>query len=427
VGLRTRVFAGLVAVTLLCAVAASAATAFSQVPDGFTASLVVDSLPSSCDGNGASAVATDGSTHYFAIDGSLYYFKSALRTYSGGVEPWGIALAGGSLYATQPGCDTSQADRAPGALVDCNVVLVSTENGDILRTIRDDVCGTGIAARGSTLAVATRDGRIVTVNVSGGAMRDVATDLRPVATQLAWSPDGGTIFFTRKNGNGLWSVPASGGGDVRRVASVAADGLIAGTTTTGAAGKVLVAGAGKLNLVKVDTGATTEVGAASALAGPMAVAGKKILVAMTEEAWVLSGAFPGPSAPRAPRRPVAAVPPAAPRTLQGAPPPPPVLPQAPPPPVPPAPPAPVQAFIAQPSAVTNPALVPAKEEAEGALRHAATGRRSTPALEIWLAIVAAGTVVGYAGFSAGRSRPRAGMAWAVASGGSTHDRRSMLR
>jgi hypothetical protein len=412
--LRTRVLAGLIVAATLSAAAAAAASGFSRVPDGFKASLV-DALGSSCGGTGASGVATDGSTHYFAINGSLYSKRpqSALRSYSGRVEPWGLALAGGSLVATEPGCDSSRANQAPGAFATCDLVRVSTENGESLGAIAD-VCGTGVAAFGNTLAVATRDGRIVTVGVSGGSVRTVATGLNPVAVQLAWAPNGATIFFTRLTGAGVWSVP-SGGGSVRQISSVAGRGLVAGTSALGASGKVLVAGAGKLQLVRTDTGARTEVGAADTLAGPMAAAGKTILVAMTDDAWVLAGSFPGPRRPATRRPPPAVVPPpAAPGAVPGPPPPPPVLPVQPPPPAPPAPPAPVHAFIAQPSAMTNPALVPAKEDPEEALRHAATRREPVAStVEVWLVTVVAATMMGAVGFSAGRNRMRRAYAWAT--------------
>jgi hypothetical protein len=420
--LRTRVLAALAAVGVLSGVALPAAGAqgFSRVPDGFDASLV-DALESSCGGAGASAVATDGSTHYFAIDGSLYSKRpqSALRSYSGRVEPWGLALAGGSLVATQPGCDTSQANQAPAPLTTCDLVRVSTENGESLGTIAD-ICGTGVAALGSSLAVATRDGRIAIVSASGGAVRDVARNLSPVAVQLAWAPDGGTIFFTRLDGDGVWSVSA-GGGPVKRVAAIAGRGLIAGTKALGAAGRLLVAGGGRLQLVRIDNGTGADVGAASALAGPMAAAGNKILVAMTEEAWVLTGAFPGP--PREPRSlpsppsgaPRPPPPPAVPGAIRAAPPPPPVSPVQPPPPVPPAPPAPVQAFIAQPSSVTNPALIPGQEDPDVALRHAATHRQPVASTaEIWLVVVVAATMIGGVGFLTGHNRRRRSPAWAVA-------------
>ena len=428
--MRTRVVAGLIVTAILAGSAASAAQGFSRVPDGFKASLV-DALGSSCGGSGPSAVATDGSTHYFAINGSLYAKRpqSALRSYAGRVEPWGLALTGGSLVATQPGCDSSQADQTPGPLTDCNLVRVSTENGESLGTIAD-VCGTGVAALGSRLAVATRDGRIVTVGASGGAVRTVASNLSPVALQLAWAGDGGTIFFTRRGGSGVWSVPA-GGGSVKRLAAVGAQGLIAGTKTLGATGKILVAGDDRLRLVRIDGGSTADVGAASSLAGPIAAAGRTILVAMTEEAWTLTGAFPGaPSAPRRPVRSAPVVPPPAraPRSTRAVPPPPPVTPGQPPPPAPPAPPAPVQAYIAQTSSVTNPALVPAKEDPEVAMRHAATRKQlpSTTA-EVWLVMIAAATIVSGVGFSAGRDRPRRSPAWALAGDRVTGpERHSML-
>jgi hypothetical protein len=418
--LKTRVLAALITVGTVigAAIPAAGAQGFSRVPDGFKASLV-DALESSCGGAGASAVATDGSTHYFAINGSLYSKRpqSPLRSYSGRVEPWGLALSGGSLIATQPGCDTSQANQAPGPLTDCDLVRVSAENGESLGTIAD-ICGTGVAALGSSLAVATRDGRIVTVGASGGAVRDVATNLSPVATQLAWALDGGTIFFTRLDGDGVWSVPA-GGGAVKRIASVAGRGLIAGTKALGAAGKLLVAGGGRLQLVRIDNGTRAEAGEASSLAGPIAAAGNTILVAMTQEAWVLKGAFPGPPPPprtvSAPPAGAPPPPPAAPGAPPAALPPPPISPAPPPPPVPPAPPAPVQAFITQPSAVTNPALVPGQEDPEVALRHAATRRQPVASTaEVWLIFVVAATMIGSAGFLAGHSRQRRSPAWAIA-------------
>jgi hypothetical protein len=92
-----------------------------------------------------------------------------------------------------------------------------------------------------------------------------------------------------------------------------------------------------------------------------------------------------------------------------------VAPAQPPPPAPPAPPAAVQAFVVQPGTVTNPALVPAEQERDVALRYAATGLRPAgPLEELWLMWIVAATMIAVAGFAIGRRRVHRAPAWATA-------------
>ena len=379
------VFAGLVAV--LAAAAPAGAARFSTVPPGMTQEKVAD-FGGGCDGGGPSAVATDGTVHYFTVNGDLQKKQpqpADQRSVGGNV--FGVAVAGGALYGTQPGCD----ERPPGLGEACNVARINPADANDTTPIADDVCGTAITASpdGRRLAVATEND-IVTMTTDGGNRQTVPGPARA----LAWM--GSTIYFVRPDG-GISTTSGSVTGPV------GARAIAAGTAALGLENQLIVATGTGVSILR--DGRLTEIARSTDVVA-LATSGNVILAGKRPDAWVLRGRYTpeGPPPPAAapvappPTRPAPAPPTPRAETITRAPrtpAPPPIAPAPAPPPVPPAPPAPLPVFVAQPSTVANPAMVPGQADPEAAYRLAA------------VALATAGGAASYAAGAATRKRRHA--------------------
>lgn len=419
------VLAAVLALTL-GSIGPAPAAEMRAVMRGFTAALVRNFSGAVCAGRGPTSVAVVGSTVYFAAGEEIYAVGGGrtLGSAKGSVGPWGLAVTGGKMYATTPGCGS---DATQTAVDDnCNVVEIRPDNARVVGEV-STACGFALAAIPGTpgqLTVGGRDGRVVSVRIDNGSEADVLMQLgSDPAVSLVWSTDGARLFVAQQSGKAsVWTKrnrsmrPLSTG---RTSALATGDGVNMN-------GSVLAAGDGPspVKAVPFEDGAPSgDVAASSASAAVVVAAPDGIYVAQPNEIWLLRGRYSPPPPPGQPP------PPGAPPTtirarvtptsiVQGVAPAPPV--QAPPPPPPPAPPAPPLAtaaqVVAQPSAVANPAIVPGESEREAAMRLAATGRpRPLAPYLLWLALAAVvcGGGLG-AGVAAGRrSRSDAGRyAWA---------------
>ena len=401
---RAALIAGVLGV--LAVPAPASARAFSTVPPGFTPAQVGD-FTRPCGDAGPSAVATTGTVHYYAVDGALESWDPAQHQRrvggsSSGVHPYGLAAGGGKLYATQPGCGEPR-----DLTVTCNVVEVNANNGDDVREVAP-VCGTALAASpdGTQLAIATANG-IIRVATSG-ANPETVSPAR--ALSVAWV--GSTIYFVREADRGVSSIAGSLTGPI------GARAIAPGTAAMGLENQLVVSTDRGLSILPVSGGTPKQIAAASDMGQAVATAGNVILSGKRPDAWVLRGRYtpdPPPAPVAAPVSPPPTRPaPAPPRQepvarIPRTPAPPPLAPAPPPPPVPPAPPAPVPVFVAQPSTVANPAMVPGLLDPEAAYRLAATRARPplSPTL-VWLALATAGSV---AAFTAGTARGRRRLAY----------------
>lgn len=383
----------------LAAMSPAAAREFSSLPPGFAAEQVGE-FNVSCGGAGPSGTATDGTVHYWAIDGELELKKPREDQRRVEADPFGLALASGGLYATQPGCT----DRPPGLGAPCNVVRLNPATGGV--TPVAEVCGTAIAASpdGGRLAVATAD-EIVTMTTAGVVQQRIPG----VARSLAWMSS--TIYFVRPDG-GVSSTTRPLTGPIR------ARAIAPGTAALGLEDHLVVSTDTGLSIVPVGGGAPKEIATAPDMGQAVATSGNVILVAKLPDAWALRGRYT-PAGPPAPAPAGVAPPPPPTQTPRAAPPradtispvprapaPPPVPPPPAAPPAPPAPPAPLPVFVAQPSAVANPAMVPGQHDPEAAYRLAATrAPRSLAPTLIWLALATAGGMAAFVtGTQSGRRR-----------------------
>jgi hypothetical protein len=383
-----------------------AAVSVRPVMPGFTAQQVGTMGAAVCGGQGPTALARVGAVLFVATDRGLYYTKSGGLSSFGTnnqAAPWGLAGLGGKLYATEPRCGVAVAnDPVNGS--NCRVIEVGPSNGRVLRVVAD-VCGYGLVADPSTgtLTVAGRNGQVVSVQPSNGAVSPL---LSAPAVSLDWSADGRRLYMADSaKAVSVWDRSAR-----RPVAGASALGLAAGTPALGLDGSVLTGSAGA---VKASPGG--DVAATGEQASALLATSDGVYAAFKAELWLLRGRYtpvppPGPkgTAPPTTARPRVVTNTTVPRAAVAAPA------QAPPPPPPPAPPVPPLATatqaVAQPSAVANPAIVPGESEREAALRLAATGLKPpVPPTVLWLALAG---VVCLGGFGVGRAATRRSQAWA---------------
>ena len=408
----------------LGSVSPAPAAQMQAVMPGFNAQFVRNFGGAVCDGRGPTAVTLFNNTVYFAAGEYIYAVGGGrpLGNARGPVGPWGLAVAGGKLYATSPGCG---ATASPGPVNDnCNVVEMRPDNAKVVGQV-STLCGFALAAdpRTGQLTVGGRDGRVVNIRTDSGDESGVIIELgSDPAVSLVWAPDGSRLFLAQQSGKA--SVLDRGSSRLRSLPTGRTSALATGNGVN-MNGSVLAAGDGPapVKAVAVDEGAPAgDVASSSSSVAVVVAAPDGIYVAQPTEIWLLRGRYTPPPRPGAP--PPAAPPPPTIRpritptsVVRGATPA--LPPQAPPPPPPPAPPAPPLAtaaqVVAQPSAVANPAIVPGESEREAAMRLAATGRPRplSPSL-LWLAlaILVCGGGLG-AGIAAGRSRSDAGRyAWA---------------
>ncbi|HEX9888272.1 MAG TPA: hypothetical protein VGA69_02250 [Nitriliruptorales bacterium] len=386
---------------------------------------------SGCPG-GPTAVEVKQGRLWAAVDGRLVSMQArGGGSPVGSVRPWGLVERGGRLYATEPGCDSSSADSAPGGgLLAATCRLVRSDfDGNVIDTVAD-VCGTGIALQPGTahLTVATRDGRIVVVDPAAPPGESIVSTLASglagdPAEVLAW--DGATLYASRAGG-GVYRV--SGGGLSKVGDTPRAGGLLA-TSAYGLEGFLLVGTPGAYHLVDLSSQRPVDVADAPGLGGALTTGNEiGIFAGGSADVLRLTGSYqPLPLAPPPPPAPVPAreaAPEAPPPHQQVAAAPPPA--PAPPPPAPPAPPAtaPVPApapapapvanagFVAQQGTAANVAMVPGQQDPEAAIRYAATVRGPAPAAAIWLLLLlGAGSGAGAVGLAARRQRQPA---WAHA-------------
>jgi hypothetical protein len=404
---------GLMVIGLPPAEAASVRPEF----EGFTAEYAGTTEPANC----ISAVVSQGDTLLVAA-GGLYTRKpgAALNTKGGGtsVDPWGLAVGRQErLFATQPACDTTVNPTGSN----CNLVEFRRDSYAIVKTV-PNVCGFAVATH-------PQNGRLYVASRSGGQISEVDPDSGTVrntlnlgggepASSLSWSSDGQRLWYVRQGGE-YGFLPGSGG--ARKVLGNGAKGVNADTEPVGLAPFALVTIGEQVRLVAPGTERPPKsfLASGSSSFGVVGTGPSRTYLSIGPEVFELQGKVPPPPPPppppptaSAPATGAARVPPPAAGTAA---PPPAAPPQAPPPPPPPAPPVPPLAtatqLVAQPSAAANPALVPADEEREAALRLAATGLPPSVApLLIWLALAVAactaGAVVGVA------ARPQGARAYA---------------
>ena len=397
--------AGVGLLLLLLAGSARPAHASQVTPSlpGFTAE-ALDALGTRCESHAPTAMVASKGTVVVA-NRVAYRRLPGSEFETSGMSAWGLAVAGDTFYATQPGCfDDVTVHPVDGS--NCRVVEFLPGTGKVTRTVSME-CGYAMALDPGTgnLTVATRDGRIVGIRRSDGAtVEELVTGLGgDPAVSLDWAPDGRRLFFAQLSGT---AVVVTRGGGRRTLPVTGVTGVTAGTAAVNLEGHVLLSVPGERAVRVVSPDGKPVPGprlaAVSSPGRAMVATGEGVLLMLHDELWLLRGRYappapppPAPTAtPAAARVPVAAAP--------SAPPPPPPA-QPPPPPPPPAPPVPPLAtaaqLVAQPSAVANPAIVPGEEEREAALRLAAVGRE--PPMAPWLvwlllAVVACagGTAVG---------------------------------
>lgn len=367
------------------------------IPPGFHAVEVTDFPEVLCGGDGPTSTTRVNNTAYFAGNGKLYYYTSGggLGSHQQDVRPWGLAVVGSAMYATQPHCGAAVVND-PVQGNNCTVVQLNPNTARRIREIAP-VCGYAVAGApgGTMLTVAERNGRIVNVPLQGGGAPQLLVDLAgDPAVSLAWSADGKRLFFVRQSGAAFsWS-----SGTPRPLPGAGRANSLAIGEPVSLRGSVLTAGGPSVPVkaVAADPGAYAgDVASSSAEAAVLLAAPEGIYVAQATELWLLRGQYSPPSTPP-PTTPPSTPPPTVASVTRTtlAPaiaPPPPV--QAPPPPPPPAPPAPPLAtaaqVVAQPSAVANPAIVPGEQEREAAMRLAATGRpRQLAPYLLWLLLAA---------------------------------------
>ena len=406
---------------LIVVIGVPPASAASVQPEfeGFTTTYAGTTEPAPC----MSSVLLYGDTLLVAA-GELYTRKSgaALSRKGGGsadVNPWGLAVGRRQrLFATQPSCTTT--GNVSGS--DCNLVEIRGDNHAIIKTI-PNVCGFAVAAHPQT-------GRLYVASRSGGQIIEVDPDTGQVtsglniggsepAYSLSWSSDGQRLWYVRQGGE-YGFLPRGG---ARRVLGNGAKGVNADSEPVGLAPFAFVTIGDKVRLVAPgnERPPRSSLATGSSSFGVVGTGPSRTYVSIGPEVFELQGKVPPPAPPPPPPPP-----PPAPAATAGrvpppagaaGPPPPAAPPQAPPPPPPPAPPIPPLAtatqLVAQPSVAANPALVPADEEREAALRLAATGL--PPPTASWLVWLALAVVVCTTGAVVGAAaRPQGARAYARA-------------
>lgn len=395
------------------------------IPPGFQAERLSGYPAAMCSGRGPTAIAVLNNNVYFAGNGFLYRTGPgrAPEGVQQDVRPWGLAVVGANMYATQPQCGAAVVND-PVQGTNCTVEQVNPNTGKSLRRV-STTCGFAMThdPRTQTLTVGGRDGRILSVPLQGSAAPQMLLDLggNDPAVSLSWSADGSRLFYARQSGGAfVWQ---RGGGAPRALGGAGRVNSLSVGDAVSLPGSVLTAGdAGvPVKALAADSGAFAgDVASGASAAVVLLPVAEGIYVAQSDELWLLRGRYSPAPPPATGPPPTSAPPPTVARVtptslVQSVAPPPPA--QAPPPPPPPAPPAPPLAtaaqVVAQPSAVANPAIVPGEEEREAAMRLAATGRpRQLAPYLLWLLLAA---VVCGGGFGAGRALRRSDVgryAWA---------------
>jgi TolB protein len=149
---------------------------------------------------------------------------------------WSISVGGGAAdqitfggYESSPrySPDGDRIAYVYGTAGTGDVYMVPAAGGDVARLTLEPATYTGLqwSPDGSRVAVISNRKRITEqygyphiwmVFVEGAQARQITSDHRWIETSFSWSPDGGTLIFTRQGEAGdLWTVPTAGGDPVR--------------------------------------------------------------------------------------------------------------------------------------------------------------------------------------------------------------------